>query len=184
MKKTILYFTMALSFSFSAHAHNDLTAAEDVKVVLRLFQNSFAFSCSVIPQVAVCDQNLADQVQVTDLVNFDEATLAMTTMPSVHSEMTARNLSQKFGFDYNVALKSVSTLEAFAKRIQAREFQTSRLEFEAVYFSAMGVQLTEISQLAKSQDQKNSDQIADAIAQKFKTNSRDAKLFLEGSLAK
>ena len=183
MKKSILTFALAFTASFSIWAQADLTAAEEAKAVHRLFQNMFAPSCAALPQLAICDFSLQNEILVVNQSAFDQATLAVTTIPSVHSEIAARKLSEKYNFDYQTALRSAATLEAWVKRIQMHNHETSRAEFEAVYFSTVGVSQSSLMQMMKSQDPKQLEQIAETVSQKFKVNSRDAKLFLENILA-
>lgn len=181
MKKSILVFTLAL-VSLTAYAQAELVGSEEAKRAHSLFQKVFASSCSVLPQFAICDFNLQDQILVTQEIAFDQATISATTLPSVHAEKAARNLSEKYNFDYQIALQSASLLEGWVKRLQAHANKTSQAEIESVYLSAIGVSQSEVVQMAKDQDHKRFDQIAEVISKKFRTSSRESKLFLESLL--
>lgn len=182
MKKSIFPFVLALAASFTALAQADLTASESAKMTHRLFRNFFASSCATLPQVAICDFNLQNQILATTENTFDQATLSMTTLPSVHAQIAAKSLSEKYNLDYQTTLQSASLLEAWVKRTQSHANKTSQAEIESVYLLAIGVGQQEVLRQAQSQDAKGLDQVAEALAQKFRTSSRDAKIFLENVL--
>lgn len=186
MKKSILTLTLVLatSLTVSAQSPNQLqVSAEEAKVVHRLFQKIFTPSCATLPQLAICDFNLQNEILVFNANTTDQATLSVTMLPSVATKIAAQDLSERYNFDHNTALQSSSILEAWVKRLQSHGNETSLTELEGVYTAAVGISYKEVIQMSEAEDHKKLDEVSAHLAKKFNTSSREAKLFLESILA-
>lgn len=182
MKKSILVLALALMTSLIASAQSE-NSVEGAKVVHRLFQKLFQPSCTALPELAICDFNLQNEIVVLDTNSADHATLSMTTLQTPAAVIAAKDLVEKYRFDYMTSLRSTSVLESWVKRLQSHGNETSRAEYEAVYFSALGVNRQDVMQLEKAEDDKKFHALLLAVAAKFNASERDAKFFLEDLIA-